>query len=214
MVSIMTPFPHVTQHVEQPEIVGQQATTRLSVVARRESAPCIPPQQVHTRTIIAASPRSRPAGVLPFRLGGQPIAPQAQGIGLDLHAIRILATLVRLVALGEPLPTTEPVAESGGIIPGDFVHRTIRVGTVYVILCVIDPRVLLHEQLILPDRDFLSSNSEAPGDDPMMGVLLKSPTWLGRRRAHEELDRTFDHGEGLPLTIHKPPPLAPILDLH
>src|SRR5947208_3547017 len=46
LVTIMTPFPHVAQHVEQPEIVGQQATTRLSAVARCEIVPGVPPQQV------------------------------------------------------------------------------------------------------------------------------------------------------------------------
>ena len=37
---------------------------------------------------------------------------------------------------------------------------------------------------------------------------------FGRGRAHEELDRAFDHGEGLALAIDDPSAVAPVLELH
>src|SRR4051812_31993042 len=111
---IVTPFPHVAKHVERAKIVRQQATTGPGMFLGRGIIPGIPPQQVHTRPVIAAGPCPRPAGILPFRLSGQAVATQTQGIRLDLHTSRILATLVRLVALGSPLPATEPVAVSDG----------------------------------------------------------------------------------------------------
>src|SRR5262245_21749914 len=122
--------------------------------------PGIPPQQVPTRPVIAAGPRPRPAGVLPFRLGGLAIATQTQGIRLDLHTLRIHSNLVRLVALGQPLLSTEPVAVGGGIIPTDRMHRTFLVRMVLVSLDISEPGVLLHEPLILLDRHFLGGDGE------------------------------------------------------
>ena len=46
------------------------------------------------------------------------------------------------------------------------------------------------------------------------GLVPGDPFRLGRRRAHAELDRSLDHGEGLPLTVDEPAAVAPVLDLH
>ena len=37
---------------------------------------------------------------------------------------------------------------------------------------------------------------------------------FGRGRAHQELDRALDHGEGLALTVHVPAAVATVLERH
>ena len=46
-----------------------------------------------------------------------------------------------------------------------------------------------------------------------MRNLVGVPVRLGRRRAHAELDRAFDQGEGLPLAVDEPAAVAPVLEL-
>ena len=46
-----------------------------------------------------------------------------------------------------------------------------------------------------------------------MQRLLRPMVRLGGRRAHEELDRSLDHGEGLPLAVHEPAAVPSVLEL-
>ena len=100
------------------------------------------------------------------------------------------------------------------MIPGDSVHWPFRVGAVFVIVGMINPGVLLDKLLVLLDRHFLGGDGEPAGDDPAVRKLVPGvPVRLGRRRAHAELDRAFDQGEGLALAVDQPAAIAPVLEL-
>ena len=72
--AVLTPFKHVPQHVEQPQVVREQAPARPGMLLAVGLIPGISVQQVDRVTVISAGDRTRPAGVFPFRLGGQAIA--------------------------------------------------------------------------------------------------------------------------------------------
>ena len=75
--------------------------------------------------------------------------------------------------------------------------------------------MVFDEALILLDRDLLGGDGEPAGDDDTAGRLVPGDTFrLGRRRAHAELDRSLDHGEGLSLPVDVPAAVAPVLELH
>ena len=72
--TVLTPFKHVPQHVEQPQVVRQQAPARPGMFLAVGLIPGISVKQVDRVTVISAGDRTCPAGVFPFRLGGQAIA--------------------------------------------------------------------------------------------------------------------------------------------
>src|SRR5262249_27725939 len=91
---LLTPFIDVSQHIEQPHVIRQQARTRPGMVAAIVPIPSILLQQSERVTIIAAGDRARPAGVFPFRLGGQAIARSPQEVDGDRHPRAVLLLFV------------------------------------------------------------------------------------------------------------------------
>src|SRR5262249_18889831 len=105
-------------------------------------------------------------GILPFRLGRQTIPRPLQVIGSQLHALGVLALLVRHVTpllLRDPLLLTQPVAILRGVVPRHHVHPAVdRRG--------MRPRngMVLAEFEKLSHRDFLISDGERAADAPPM----------------------------------------------
>ena len=98
--------------------------------------------------------------------------------------------------------------------PGDTIHRSFRVGAVFVIRGMINPGVLLDKLLILLDRHFPGGDGKPAGNDPAVRKFVRGdPIRLGRRRAHAELDRAFDQRECLPLAVDQPAAVALFLGL-
>src|SRR5262249_61611756 len=90
----------------------------------------ISPQQVEREAMVTAGPRPGSAGVFPFRLRGQPIAPPLEGIGRDPHPLVIFSTLVGYVApllRGQALLFAQPVAVGRTAVPAHGDHRTVPV---------------------------------------------------------------------------------------
>ena len=108
-------------HVEQPQVVRPAATPPGATVMRE-----LAKYQAYFPSRSSASPidqrrhAPRPAGILPLRFRRQPIARQAQSVGLHLHPVRVLPLLVRLVApllLSDALLLAQPVAVSRRVVP-------------------------------------------------------------------------------------------------
>ena len=95
---------HVSQHVEQPQFVGQELAAWPRAILGVLQVPGILPEEFHRSAVIATGNCTRPAGIFPFRLGWQPVACSLQGIGTDLHPLGVLALIVRFVALRQVLP--------------------------------------------------------------------------------------------------------------
>src|SRR5580704_4997487 len=105
-VHVKAPFPSVSQHIEQPQIVWLQAPDPLCVVLAVRLIPSELRQQAVSQPVVTARHRSRSARVLPFRLRRQAIARQLKMVLLGLHSGSVLPLVVRLVApllLGNPL---------------------------------------------------------------------------------------------------------------
>ena len=71
---VLAPFINVSQHIEQPQIVGEQATGSLGTFLTGPQMPGVLSQQLDRDPIISAGDRPCTAGVFPFRLGRQAIA--------------------------------------------------------------------------------------------------------------------------------------------
>src|SRR4051812_19866110 len=110
--------------------------------------PRIPSQEFLPLSIVPARDRPRPAGVLPFRLRGQSVAPEVLGPGPDAHPLCVLP-IHGLITLRKALPAAAPVAESGGFVPGHRDLGPVRVGAVALGVLVTEGRVLGEELLEL-----------------------------------------------------------------
>ncbi len=79
---------------------------------------------------------------------------------------------------------------------------------------MIHPGIFPGKLLVLLDRYFLGGDGEPAGDEPAVRQLIGGvPIGLGRRRAHAELDRAVDQGEGLALAVDQPAASVSVLEL-
>ena len=173
--------------------------------------PSIASKQVDRVAIIAAGDRTRPAGVFPFRLGGQAIA-------------RALAARRQ----GSSSPRRKPLPRWGGSTTGPWASPPARSAS-----CSRRRQCTSRDAIHRTARDRGCICSDSSGQARYSGIGRFTNRWycstvtslaamakrrgmrirlgrlvpgnalrLGRRRAHAELDRSLDHGEGLPLAVH------------
>src|SRR5208337_5021172 len=157
--------------------------------------PSISVKQVERVTIISAGDGTRTAGEFPFRLSGQAITRALQNVGRDRHPLGVSPSFVAEVAplvLGQTLLLAQPVAVGGGSVPVRTDRGSMLIGTEFVEEARSQSELLigLHEPLELLNSDLLGGDGETAGDTHAPGGLDPGDTFrLGRRRAHEELDR-------------------------
>ena len=173
----MTPFGHVPQHVKQSQVVGQQAPARPCVLVAVGLITRVSIKQLDRVTVISAGESTCPAGVLPFRLGGQAITRTFQNAGRYRHPLVVCSCVVAEVAplvLRQALLVAQPVAIGGGCVPARCDPGPILIATV----SVEDSRanselwIGLQEPLELLDRDFLGGDGEPAGDSGALGASL------------------------------------------
>ncbi len=117
VVPVAAPFPNVSVQVVQAPRIGLFLANRMSPAARVAIKPGIvlKPGRVITECVACLTPCA--AGVLPFRLGGQPIS----GASLVRHRIT-----VNPVVLAETLFPTEDIAVLHGVEPRDRLDGVLR----------------------------------------------------------------------------------------
>ncbi len=217
VAGVFTPFIGVTEHVEQSQVVRQQAAAWPSMVAAVGIEAGVSPQKVERETVVACRRRPRAAGELPFGLRRQSVARSLERVCRDCHALVILTPFVGVVApliLGQAFPLAQPVAVGHGAKPGHAEYGAGGVGTLYVDMRSIgnELRVLPHEALILLDGHLLGCDGEPARDEPWVRRFIGAPIGLGRWRADEKFDGPFDQGKRLPLAVDEPAAVAPILE--
>src|SRR5262249_31671344 len=180
--------------------------------------PGILAQQVGRQTVVPAGYRTRPAAVFPFRIGRQPVSGPHQYVGRYPHPLNVAprAGLVAPLVPGDPLLLAQPVAIGGRRIPGAYDRRTARIRSVAVQNAGRHTKigVGLGEPLELLDRHLPVGDGEPAGEGHAWGRLVREDRFaLGGGRAHANLDRPADDGEGLSLAIDEPTAVAPVLEL-
>ena len=123
---ILAPFIQIAQHVEQPQVVGQQPAARPGVVLGRRRRPGIAAEQVRVRPEVSAGESSCPASIFPLGLGRKAVARPPQGISRHLHPLGKFAFWVRIITFTQIFLAAEPVAVGDGVIPGNPIHWSVR----------------------------------------------------------------------------------------
>ena len=149
LLAVLTPLVNVAQHVEEPQVVGQQSAAGPRPAVRVQIEPGIALQQLPIAAAVAAGKRPGAAGKLPFGLGRQAVAGPLQGIGQDRHPLGVLVLGVGLIASLQLLAVAQPVAEAGRDIPARLARRAQRIRAELAGVRQPDLRVLLEELLEL-----------------------------------------------------------------
>ncbi len=103
-----------------------------------------------------------------------------------------------------PFPLVQPVAVSHGVIPGNIVDRTGRLGRKVLAIEEILPKLeeFGHRHLMNHDCEgIVDANIPLHLDAPFGAAL---PADLGRGRADDELSRRRDDDQSLSLPVHEP----------